>query len=107
MQVDHINRDKLDNRRSNLRFATPSQNLQNRRKPRINGGDTASRFKGVTYWNPRPRWQASISIGGKKKRLGLFETEEEAARAYDEAAREAFGEYATTNQDLNLFEEPN
>ena len=88
--VDHINGDSLDNRRSNLRYATQSQNIANS-KPRIGG---TSRFKGV-HWNKRAgRWAAAIKINYKSKYLGLFDTEQEAAEAYRQAAHKHFGDFA-------------
>lgn len=95
--VDHRDGDGLDNRRHNLRIATPTQNAANRRKHR---GE--SRFKGV-YWNAeRGLWQASIGGGivdGRRtvKFIGRFVSEEEAARAYDEVALKTHGEFAVLN----------
>jgi hypothetical protein len=87
--VDHINGDTLDNRRSNLRFATKAENSRN---ARIKGG--SSRFKGVSFNG----WAAHIRVDGKLKHLGRFATEEEAARAYNEAAIRHFGEFARLNE---------
>lgn len=94
--VDHINRDTLDNRRSNIRAVTPTQN-------RANGIGTARRqFKGVCFDSGRGLWRARIKIEGKELTLGRFMTIEEAARAYDIAAYDAWGEYARLNfPDLN------
>ena len=94
MQVDHIDGDGLNNLRSNLRIVTRAQNQQNRRKP-ING--LSSRFKGVSWRSHSNRWVASITANGKCIRIGLFDSEEDAARAYDEVASEMFGEYARLN----------
>lgn len=97
--VDHINGDRLDNRRSNLRFCSFQQNLQNRAplSERI-GGSLQSKYKGVGRADSRKNpWRAYIGIDGKSKHLGCFATEEDAARAYDEAAVEAYGEFAQLN----------
>lgn len=92
--VDHRNGDGLDNRRENLRVATRSQNAQNQRSP-----VGKSRFKGVS--SAGPYWRARIRADGKLIQLGCHRTEEAAARAYDAAAREHFGEFACTNEDLH------
>jgi hypothetical protein len=90
MQVDHINRDSLDNRRSNLRLCTPSENARNNRSRR--------RYKGVYHQNNHTRpFQAKINCAGEMHHLGYFQTEEEGARAYDEKARELFGAFACLN----------
>jgi|WetSurMetagenome_2_1015567.scaffolds.fasta_scaffold348709_2 hypothetical protein len=89
-RVDHRDGNGLNNRMSNLRIVTSSQNGMNMRAR--SGG--SSRFKGV--WRPT-RWRASIKIDRGTIRLGSFATEEEAARAYDEAARRLFGEFAAVN----------
>lgn len=92
--TDHVNGDGLDNRRSNLRDATTAENGRNRRRQSNN----ASGFKGV-FWNKADRkWRASIGVtDGKRQHLGCFSTPEAAAQAYDEAAREMYGEYASVN----------
>ena len=89
--VDHKNRRGLDNRRCNLRQATHSQNTSNS-GPRRNG---TSGFKGVSRWGDR--WQAGIKIDGRRRGLGHFFSKEEAARAYDAAAKTLFGEFAYLN----------
>lgn len=94
--VDHINGDGLDNRRANLRRATPAQNSRNMRPLAT---PTSSRFKGVAR-QPRSAinpWRAYIRINGRSSWLGVFPTQEEAARAYDAAARKHFGEFARLN----------
>jgi len=91
--VDHANGNGLDNRRSNLRPATIAQNSQNRRPP-VGG---SSKFKGVCWNRVSQKWQAGIKINGKSHYLGLFAAEIDAANAYDEAALEAYGEYAYLN----------
>lgn len=89
-EVDHKNRDGLDNRRENLRKASTIQNGANSRS---RGG--ASRFKGV--YRHRDGWRSSIRNNYKTIHLGKFDSEEDAARAYDEAARRLHGEFARVN----------
>jgi hypothetical protein len=97
-QVDHEDGDGLNNQRSNLRPATNMQNHANERKTRTYGGrPTSSRFKGVYWHKAAGKWLAQIGADGKHRYLGLFADEAEAARAYDAAAREAFGEFAKVN----------
>lgn len=93
-RVDHINGNGLDNRQANLRGANASQNAANARRRR----DSTSGFKGVHRHRSRGLpWRAQIATGGKKYHLGLFESPEAAARAYDTKARELFGEFAHLN----------
>lgn len=88
--VDHINHEPLDNRRSNLRFATCGLNNVNRRLRSSTG------FRGVS--TRKDKYVAAISLGKTRIRLGYdFETAEDAARAYDAAARELHGEFAVLN----------
>lgn len=90
--VDHKDSNGLNNQRYNLRPASQSQNLANQRKTR-----GVSRFKGVVWVKARNRWQAQISVQGKRKFLGRFDCETDAAIAYNDAASKAFGEYARLN----------
>ncbi|MBM0275132.1 AP2 domain-containing protein [Micromonospora tarensis] len=92
-RTDHANGNGLDNRRANLRRATHAQNASNMVAHR----DSASRFKGVTWHAQRRRWTARIASAGRYLYLGLFDDDEAAARAYDERARELFGEFAAVN----------
>jgi hypothetical protein len=92
MEIDHVNGNGLDNRRSNLRICTSTENRRNRRKPRAPG---ASRFKGVRPRNEK--WRAEIKINGEHRCLGTYASEEDAAKAYDAAARELHGEFACLN----------
>lgn len=92
-QVDHCDGNGLDCRRHNLRLASGTQNQGNRRLNRNN----KSGFKGVFWYKARGKWTAAIKVGKRRPWLGLFDAPEDAARAYDAAARAAFGEFARTN----------
>ena len=98
--VDHINNNGLDNRRRNLRTASP---LGNARNCRANSQQQVSLFKGVTFHRPSKKWYARISINGKRKHIGVFCTETEAAEAYDAAALWNHGAFAKTNKMLGLL----
>ena len=91
--VDHIDGDPLNNHRTNLRLATRAENARNRGKNTNN----SSGYKGVRLRKGTQRWQARIKAGGKERHLGYFDTREEAARAYDAAARELHGAFARLN----------
>jgi len=93
LEVDHVNRNGLDNRKVNLRHATPSQQQANKIKG--NWRKFTSKYKGVHFY--QNRWQATICKNKKKIYLGRFLDEVDAARAYDRAAIELFGEFAATN----------
>ncbi len=98
LQVDHINGNRLDNRRSNLRLATQSQNIQNSRKHQTYGGDaTSSQYKGVYWDRGAQKWKSRVTLNKKSAHLGHFSSEIDAARAYDEAARKHYGEFALLN----------
>lgn len=92
-EVDHINGNRLDNRRCNLRIVTDAQNAYNAKK-RKDG--KYSQHKGVAkqYKN---KWKARIQVNGKRYYLGYFDSEIEAAKAYNEAALKHFGEFARLN----------
>jgi len=92
--VDHINGNALDNRRSNLRLATPSQNQFNKRKTK---SKTASRFIGVSFDKTNGQWMSKLAYQRKLMWLGRFDSEIDAARAYDEAAKKYRGEFARLN----------
>ena len=90
---DHINHNGLDNRKSNLRNCTGSENRRNRR----GGKNASSRYKGVHYHKLHRKFSASIKHNGKQRHLGHFISEKEAGKAYDEQAGEVFGEFAYLN----------
>ena len=91
-QVDHINGNKLDNRRVNLRICTLQQNQMNRTKRK-----GTSIYKGVNFYKITNKWQASIKFNQKNIHLGYFLDEVEAAKAYNKAAKEHFKDFANLN----------
>jgi hypothetical protein len=90
IDVDHINRNRSDNRRSNLRLADRSQNMGNSVRHR----DSLSGIKGLTWIPSRQKWQVRICVRGKRKTLGHFTSKEQATLIYRQAAAVAFGEFA-------------
>lgn len=88
-EVDHINGDKLDNQRRNLRVVTRSQNMMNGKKYR----NTTSVYKGVSYSNWAKKWRVQIG----RMYIGDFDNERHAALVYDLWAKDLFGEYARLN----------
>ena len=93
LEVDHINRDKLDNRKSNLRLVTRSQNCANRG----NFKNSRSKYKGVRWNKKMGLWEAAIRKDGVITTIGAFDDEVAAASAYNEYARKLWGEYAVLN----------
>lgn len=93
LEVDHKDQNTLNNRESNLRYATHSQNMANSRQRK-----RASKYRGVNKL-PGTRWRARISGGryGEEIYIGCFKSEEDAARAYDSAAKKRYGEFAVLN----------
>jgi hypothetical protein len=89
-EVDHINVNPLDNRRENLRIATHTQNQCNKTKYSNN----TSGFKGVSFHKKAQKFNARISIDGKRKHIGLFATAAAAHEAYKKAAVKYHGEFA-------------
>lgn len=93
MQINHKNHNTADDRIDNLELVTASQNTQYRRKPRNN----TSGYKGVYYQADRNKYRAGIRVNYKRKSLGYYTCPIEAARAYDKAALELFGNFAILN----------
>jgi len=93
VQVDHWNGDGLWNLRSNLRLCTPSQNQSNQKKLAF----ASSTYKGICWSKRLNKWIAQIQVNRKHIYLGLFREERKAAEAYDQKARELFGDFANTN----------
>ena len=91
--IDHINRDRLDNRRENLRFVDYRLNAVNRGRV---AAKKLSQFKGV-YWNAG-KYEVKIKKDGKSMHVGRYACEREAARAYNDAARRLHGETAYQNE---------
>jgi len=91
--IDHRDRDGLNNTKQNLRFATPSQNCCNCRRPK----NCNSKYRGVCFHKHIKKWRAEIHYNGIREHLGYFENEEDAAKAYDQAAKIYHGEFAVLN----------
>lgn len=92
MSTDHINHDRLDNRKANLRACTRGENVRN------NVGFGESGFKGVYQYKGHNKWCARIHHKGKSTFLGNYSTPEQAALAYNVAALDTFGEFAYVNK---------
>ena len=88
-QLDHINRDKIDNRLVNLREATRAENKKNV----IAQKNNTSGYKGVSYFKRRRKWVAQICTNGKRTYLGCYTTAAEASRAYESAAKLHHGNF--------------
>jgi hypothetical protein len=92
--VDHINRNGLDCRKSNLRIVSSAENGRNSRLPTNN----TSGFRGLTYVSDRPKpWHAVVVADYKRHSAGYYATKEEAARGYDRKAHELHGAFAQLN----------
>ena len=89
--IDHVDTDRLNNRKNNLRFCSSSQNSMNRSKK------SKSKFKGVSWHKRDKRWRAEIKVDGIRIHLGYYVNAIEAVSAYDQAAKKYFGEFAKTN----------
>ena len=93
-EVDHINRNTLDNRRCNLRIVTKAQNAKNKSISR----DNTSGYNGAQWHKTDRKWRARIGTDGKQIFLGNFDTREDAAHAYNKAAKKYHGEFASLNE---------
>lgn len=92
--IDHIDGDKLNNQKSNLRVANKSQNAANMVKKQ----KCTSRFKGVVWHKKAKKWMSRIVVNYKGIYLGIYNSEIEAAEAYNDAALKHFGEFARLNE---------
>ncbi|MCL2932628.1 MAG: hypothetical protein MGG11_10310 [Trichodesmium sp. MAG_R03] len=104
ISVYHINHNKLDNQRENLRLVKGSARMH--RRPSVKH---SSKYRGVYWCKDKRKWIAEIKVYKKQIRLGRFEVEKDAAIAYDEAARKYYGSLARTNfatNNLEIKEEP-
>lgn len=91
--TDHINRNGIDNRKSNLRICSKAENCHNQKYRKNN----KSRFKGVCFHKASGKWQSQIMINYKTIHLGIFSNEVDAAREYDIKSKELHGQFAYTN----------
>ena len=98
MEVDHINHNRLDNRKINLRYCTHKQNCANS----IMKSNNTSGRKGVNWHKASKKWRAEIRYLGKKKYLGVYNELDKASEIYDEAAKIIFGEFAVLNNIAEL-----
>jgi hypothetical protein len=97
LEVDHVNHDGLDNRRSNLRLCTRSENAANKKIPENN----TSGYKGVSWCAWRGKWRAQIYANLVSRHLGYFDSAADAGQAYNAAAVEFFGEFACLNEGVS------
>ena len=100
MVVDHINHNKLDNRKCNLRICTIAENNKNRKKQ---NGNYRSQYKGVGWHKNSGKWSTIIYINNKRKYIGLYDDELEASIEYDKASIMYHGAYCKTNHPIENY----
>ena len=93
-EIDHINRNKLDNRKNNLRISSSTQNHMNKEKSKNN----TSGYKGITYDKRKNKWMAQIQKNKKNIFIGYFNDKKSAATAYNRKAKELFNNFAFLNK---------
>lgn len=98
LDVDHKDNDSMNNLRSNLRHCTRFQNQANRRSC-----NKTSKYKGVSWCKANNKWVSQITKNGKTRKMGRFDCQIKAAKAYDKEAIRVHGEFARTNKDLGLL----
>lgn len=94
--IDHINRDKTDNRIENLRLASNSENMMNTDAYSSN----KSGYKGVSFKPSKGKWVAQIGFRNTKKHIGYFDTPQEASKAYQEVSKQMHGSYSPFSRDI-------
>lgn len=94
MCIDHINGDKLDNRKSNLRLCTNQENIRNSKVMIKN----TSGFKGVSWMKSKSKWRARIKVNMREIHLGLFASKLDAVRCYNKGAKRYFSDFAYINK---------
>lgn len=98
IKIDHIDGNGANNQKCNLRVATHAENLRNSRKGCLYGGrPITSKYKGVTWDKQTGRWRAQVTFNCKTIHLGLYDIEENAAKAYNRFAEEHYGEFTRLN----------
>jgi len=93
IHIDHINHNGCDNEKYNLRLCTHQQNHMNQSSNK----NSTSKYMGVNWEKSRKKWKSQIGFNNKRIFVGYFINEEDAARAYDNKAKELFGEFANLN----------
>jgi len=98
-EIDHVNHNGLDNQKENLRICTHEQNMGNYKTEGNFGGKVrTSVYKGVSWHKKVGKWAAQINTQGTRKHLGYFDNEDDAAKTYNKAADEKYGEFAYLNK---------